>query len=85
MINLKHLLKVSSMWVSIVYIICYAGVAIYPPIRALFMRYALHGDVTLTSGYFSFGNFIVGLVIWNIVALFGVGLFVYLFNGFKKN
>ena len=33
MINTKHLFKVASAWISAVYVVCYAGVAIYPPIR----------------------------------------------------
>lgn len=45
MINTKHLFKVASAWISAVYVVCYAGVAIYPPIRGLFMRYSLHTDV----------------------------------------
>jgi hypothetical protein len=84
MIDTKHLLKVASIWISIVYIICYAGVAIYPPIRALFMRYSLHAEVSLSSNYLSTGYFISGLIIWNIMALLGVLVFTFLFNKIKK-
>ena len=84
MINIKHLLKVASAWISIVYIICYAGVAIYPPSRQLFMRYSLHADVSFTSGFFSIGYFISGLIIWNIAAIAGVWLFALLFNKIKQ-
>lgn len=83
MINTKHLLKVSSVWVSIVYVVCYAGVAIYAPLRPLFMQYALHADVTITSGFFGIGYFISGLIIWNIVAVAAVWLFAYLYNRIK--
>ena len=68
MINTKHLLKVASAWVSIVYIVCYAGVAVYPPIRSLFMKYSLHAEVTFQSDFFGIGYFISGLIIWNIAA-----------------
>lgn len=84
MINTKHLLKVASAWISIVYAICYGGVAIYPASRVLFMRYALHADVAFTSGFFGIGYFISGLIVWNIVAVAGVWLFAYLFNTLKK-
>jgi len=84
MINTKHLLKVVSAWISIVYVICYLGVAIYPPIRDLFMRYSLHADTVLRSDFFSFGYFISGLIIWNIVAMAGVWLFAALFNKIKR-
>lgn len=84
MINTNHLLKVALMWVSIVYTVCYAGVAIYPPLRQLFMRYALHADIALTSGYFGIGYFISGLIVWNVVAVAGVWLFASLYNTIKK-
>jgi len=84
MIDIKHLLKVTSAWISVVYIVCYAGAAIYPPIRDLFMQYALHTKTTFVSDYFGAGYFISGLIIWNIVSLLAVGLFGYLFNSMKK-
>ena len=84
MLDIKHLIKVTSAWISIVYDICFAGVAIYPPIRVLFMRYSLHADVTFNSSFFSIGYFISGLIIWNIVAIFGTWLFAWLFNKIKQ-
>ncbi len=84
MINTKHLLKVASAWVSIVYVICYAGVAIYPPTRELFMRYSLHADVSFKSGFFGFSYFISGLIIWNIAIILAVWLFALLFNKIKR-
>ncbi|MFA4831046.1 MAG: DUF5676 family membrane protein [Patescibacteria group bacterium] len=84
MINTKHLLKVASAWVSIVYVVCYAGVAIYPPIRDLVMRYSLHAETTFRSDFFSIGYFISGLIIWNIMAMAGVWLFAALFNKIKQ-
>lgn len=84
MTDRKHLLKVSSAWVSIVYIICYGGVAVYPPLRSLFMRYALHTDVVFGPDVLGIGYFISGLVIWNIVAMAGVWLFAYLSNAIKQ-
>ena len=84
MINIKHLLKVSSVWISIIYTICYTGVAVYPPVRGMFMKYSLHATVGLSSDYFGIGYFISGLIVWNVVVLFSVGFFAYLFNTFKK-
>jgi len=84
MINTKHLLKVTSVWISIVYAICYFGVAIHPPVRSLFMKFSLHADVAFKSDFFSFGYFISGLIVWNIVAISGVWLFAELFNKIKQ-
>lgn len=83
MINTKHLLKVVSVWISVVYAICYAGVAVYPPIRELFMRYSLHADVSFKSDFFSFGYFISGLAIWNVTAIICAWLFAVIFNKIK--
>lgn len=84
MINLKHSLKVAMAWISIVYVICYAGVALLPGIRSGFMRYALHTDVNMGQSVLTAGTFISGLIIWNIVALLAVWLFVALHNSIKK-
>lgn len=86
MIDTKHLLKVSAAWTSIVYAICYFGVAAYPGVRPGFMMYGLHmsglgmGWTNVLTG----GTFISGLVIWNVIAVLAVWLFAALFNGIKK-
>ena len=84
MINTKHLLKVSGAWISIVYVICYVGVAMFPGIRPGFMRYGLHMGLDMGSNILTVGTFISGLVIWNIVTFLAIWLFAALFNSFKK-
>lgn len=84
MINIKHLLKVTLIWTSVVYAICYFGVAIYPPVRIMTMRYAMHADVNFVSGYFGLEYFISGLIIWNLITLLGVWFFAFLFNTIKQ-
>ena len=84
MIDIKHLLKVASAWISIVYVICYAGVAMMPGIRPGFMRYGLHMGIDMGRNILTGGTFISGLVIWNIIALLAVWLFATLFNSIKK-
>ncbi len=84
MINSKHLLKVASAWISIVYVICYAVVAMFPGIRPGFMRYGLHMGIDMGRNILTGGTFISGLIIWNIIALAAVWLFAVLFNLIKK-
>jgi len=84
MINTKQISKVFCLWVSIIYIVCFLGVAIYPPIRQLFMRFALHMEIAATSDYISFGYLISGLIIWNIITLLAVWLFAAISNGLLK-
>jgi len=84
MINIKHLLQVAAAWISIVYIVCFAGVALFPTSRELFMRYALHSNIALGQSVLTLTTFITGLIIWNVVAFLAVGLFALLFNKIKK-
>jgi hypothetical protein len=84
MINTKHLLKVTAAWISIVYVVCFVGVGVFAGIRPGFMMYALHTNVGIGTNVMTFGTFISGLVIWNVIALLAVWLFAALFNGIKK-
>ncbi|MEK7616221.1 MAG: DUF5676 family membrane protein [Patescibacteria group bacterium] len=84
MINTKRLLKVSVAWMSIVYVVCYVGVAMFGGIREGFMRWSLHTDINMGQNVMGFGTFISGLVIWNIIALVAVWLFASLYNVIKE-
>ncbi|MEK7630273.1 MAG: DUF5676 family membrane protein [Patescibacteria group bacterium] len=84
MINIKHLIKVSSTWISIVYVICFAGVAMWPGMRPGFMMYGLHMGGYPAWNVLNFGTFFSGLILWNIVAILSIWLFVALWNGIKK-
>lgn len=85
MINIQHLLKVSAAWISIVYIICFFGVALMPGVRPGFMMYGLHmGGFDMGYNVLNLGTFIYGLIIWNVIAFLGVGLFAVLFNKIRE-
>ncbi|MDO8593712.1 MAG: DUF5676 family membrane protein [bacterium] len=83
MINTKHVLKVTATWVSIVWIVCYIGVLLFPGIRSATLYYAFHTTTSLGEDVMTLTTFISGLVIWNIVAFLAVGLFAGLFNRIK--
>ncbi|MEK7646844.1 MAG: DUF5676 family membrane protein [Patescibacteria group bacterium] len=84
MINTQHLLKVVAAWISIIYVICFAGVGFFPGIRPGFMRYGLHMGIDMGQNILTLGTFISGLVIWNVITLLAVGLFAFLFNKIKQ-
>ncbi|OHA09381.1 MAG: hypothetical protein A3B37_02350 [Candidatus Sungbacteria bacterium RIFCSPLOWO2_01_FULL_59_16] len=84
MISTQHLLEAGAAWISIVYVICYAGVALFPGVRPGFMRYGLHMGVDMGQNILTVGTFISGLVIWNIIALAGFWLFAALWNATKN-
>jgi len=83
MININHLLKVTAAWMSIVYVVCFALVAMFPGIRPGFTMYALHMNINTGENIATFGTFLFGLVIWNAIALLTVWLFAWLFNTIK--
>ena len=80
MINTNHVLKVTAAWVSVVWTVCFAGVALVPGIRQAFLLYGLHTTTTLGEDVMTLTTFVMGLVIWNVIALLAVGLFAFLFN-----
>jgi hypothetical protein len=76
-INTEHLLKVTVLWISIMDIVCFGGVAL------VFMRYALHMNVSMGENVATIATFISGLVIWNVIAFLGAWLFTFLHNKIK--
>lgn len=80
MIHTTHLQKVIVAWTSIVWVVCYVGVLVFPDIRAAFALYALHMNASFGENVMTLTTFLSGLVIWNIIALFAVTLFAYLYN-----
>lgn len=70
-----HLSRVVIAWTSIVYVVCFGGVALIPGIREWFMRYALHTSVDIGTNVMTLTTFITGLVIWNVIALLAVWLY----------
>lgn len=84
MVNTKHLLKVETAWISIVYVVCFLGVALLSGIRPGFMRYGLHTEIDMGKNILTFGTFLSGLVIWNVIAFLAVWLFAVLYNNIKE-
>ena len=84
MINTDRLLKATAAWTTIVYIVCFGGVVLLPGVRSWFLYYALHLDVSTGDNVTTVTTFLSGLLIWNVVALFGVWLFAFLQNAIKS-
>lgn len=83
--DIKHLLKVTAAWVSIVWTACFTLVGMMPGMRPTFMMYGWHTMMNFGGqNIFNLGAFVYGLILWNIVALAAVGLFGWLYNNIKK-
>ena len=85
MIDIKYVVKVACIWVTILYVICFVGIALFSPLRPLFMEYALHTRMDLGVSTISFVTFIAGLFFWNIITALGVALYCYLYNSIKRH
>ena len=83
MINTQHLIKAGMAWISILYVVCFAAVIIYPQIRTLVMKYALHVELDLGAAVMTPLTFVTGFALWNIAAALTLGLFAVLFNRIK--
>lgn len=83
MINTRRLTIVGMAWISILYVVCFGAVAIYPQVRTLFMKYALHVELDLGAAIMTPWTFVIGFVLWNIAAALTLGLFAVLFNRIK--
>lgn len=82
--NTKQSVKTWVVWINIAYVICYLLVLLFPGLRISFIQALIHTEITGMTDSMSLGNFLMGLVLWNIVTLLGVLLFAFLFNKFKK-
>jgi hypothetical protein len=83
MVNTGRLIKVGVVWISIVYVVCFVSVALFPSLRQQFMLYALHTDVSTGQNVVTLATFVIGLIIWNIIAALVTGLFAVLFNNIR--
>jgi hypothetical protein len=83
MLDTTHLLKITAAWISIVYAVCFLGVALFPEIREAFMYYGLHSATVFGENVATLTTFISGLALWNAIAFLSVGLFAVLFNKIK--
>lgn len=80
MTDILNLLKIWMAWATIVYLVCFVAVAIFPDIRNLFFYYALHVDLDLGRSVMTPITFVAGLAIWNVTAGLGAGLYGVLSN-----
>ena len=83
MLDTRHLIKVGMAWISILYVVCFAAVAVYPQIRTLAMKYGLHVDINLGPAVTTPLTFVTGLILWNLTTALTFGLFAILFNRLK--
>lgn len=71
--NTMRVIKISLAWVSIAWTACYLAFGLIPGLGSTALPYVLHMNVPMEN-IFSIDNFIVGLIVWNVVVAAGVAL-----------
>lgn len=71
--NTTRILKIGLAWINIAYVVCYLLLGLIPGLRFSILPYALHLSLAAPLGnIFTIGNFIVGILLWNVVVAGGI-------------
>lgn len=81
--NTMRAIKISLAWISIAWTICYLAFGLIPGLGPTAMPYILHMNVPMEN-IFTIGNFVIGLIVWNVVVVAGVALAGLLSNIIKS-
>jgi hypothetical protein len=76
-------LKIGLAWTSIAWIVCYLLVGLIPGLGPKLFSYLFHLNMGSVENIFTVGNFIVGLILWNIIVAAGIALAGVLSNYIK--
>lgn len=82
--NTFRAVKIGLAWITSTYVLCYIILGLIPVVRLSILPYILHLDVGPVENIFTIGNFIAGLVLWNIIVGAGIWLVGFLANYIKN-
>lgn len=71
--NTLRAIKISLAWISIAWTVCYLAFGLIPGLGPKAMPYILHMNVPMEN-IFTIGNFVIGLITWNVIVGVGVAL-----------
>jgi hypothetical protein len=80
--NTTRTLKIATAWISIAWAVCYLAFGLIPGLGPAATPYLLHVNLPMEN-IFTIGNFIGGLIIWNVVVGAGVALAGFLSNAIR--
>ncbi len=82
--NTFRAVKIGLAWINITYILCYVLFGLLPVVRPSALPYILHLNVGPVENIFTLSNFIVGLILWNVIVGVGIWLVGFLANHIKN-
>lgn len=59
--------KIGLAWITITYVLCYVILGLLPAARPSILPYILHLNVGPVENIFTLGNFVVSLILWNVI------------------
>lgn len=65
--NTFRAVKIGLAWINITYVLCYVILGLIPASRPSLLPYILHLNVGPVENIMTFSNFIVGLILWNVI------------------
>lgn len=81
--NTIRALKIGAAWITIAWVVCYLIFGLIPGLRPATAPFILHMNMGPMEDIFTVGNFIIGLVVWNIIVAAGIALAGLLSNYIK--
>jgi len=81
--NTARAVKIGMAWTTIVWTICYLAVGLIPGLGSAMVRDLAHMNVGPVERIFTIGNFIAGLISWNLIVAAGIALARFLGNYIK--
>ena len=72
--NTARAVKIGMAWTTIAWTVCYLAVGLIPALGSAMVRDLAHMNMGPVERIFTIGNFIVGLISWNIIVAAGIAL-----------
>jgi hypothetical protein len=72
--NTMRVMKIGLAWTTIAWTVCYLLLGLIPGLGSAIAPYVTHINVGTMENIFTIGNFIIGLILWNVIVAAGIAL-----------
>ena len=72
--NTMRVMKIGLAWTTIAWTVCYLLLGLIPGLSSAIAPYITHINVGAMENIFTIGNFIIGLILWNVIVAAGIAL-----------
>jgi hypothetical protein len=81
--NTMRTLKIGLAWITIAWTVCYLLFGLIPGLGPATVPYVTHMTIGAMENIFTIGNFVVGLILWNVIVAAAIALAGFLANYIK--